>query len=157
MLFSQIYNQIDCLEGCISGRIASFSYLINVLFYLDYKMAVALAVVPQQLGESVGAIWEVESGTEAYPQIRFFDPEDRDEKYSVTIDGLIICTSGDRVAASRAMIASYYVFNLTYPKGLANTLTFYQRVFLGLTYRCQAATQELLSSSVSCRRRSNYM
>ena len=96
-------------------------------------MAVALAVVPQQLRENVASIWD-EDETVAYPQIRVLEGDDgEDEQYAVVIEGLRVCTCGDVVAAFGAMVASYYVFNLAYPKDLTNTLMFYQRVFLGLT------------------------
>ena len=95
-------------------------------------MAVALAVVLQQLRESVTAIWETEGCTEAYPHIRVVLNGD-EEQYEVIVEGLVVCLSGNVVVAFALMLASYYVFNLAYPKDLTNTLMFYQRVFLGLT------------------------
>ena len=95
-------------------------------------MAVALAVVPQQLSESLEEMLESEEDAKSYPQIRTID-DGEEPQYAVVIEGLQVCCSGDIVTIFGAMMASYYIFNLAYPVKLENTLLFYQKVLLGLT------------------------
>ena len=61
--------------------------------------------------------------------MRVLEGDGGDEQYVVIIEGVQVCTCGNVVAAFRAMLPSYYVFNLAYPKDLVNTLMFYHRVF----------------------------
>ena len=106
----------------------------HTVFLLDHKMCAALCIVPQHVGESIGAIWEDETGETAYPQIRVVidEEEENGERYDIIVDGMVICSNGNFVRALGILLATYYVFNLEYPKGLMNTLTFYQVMFLQL-------------------------
>ena len=101
-------------------------------------MYAALCIVPQHLRERIGPIWEDETGDEtgdtAYPQIHMVNDseEENGERYDIIVDGMVICSNGNFVRALGILLATYYVFNLEYPKGLQNTLTFYQVMFLQL-------------------------
>ena len=73
-----------------------------------------------------------------------------DEMYEIIIEGVVVCRCGDIVTAFGLIMAAYYIFNLEYPAKIENTLTFYQRIFLGVidsskNARVSALTCKLLS------------
>ena len=109
-------------------------------------MCVALCVVPQQLGEKLEHIFEDEVGS--YPQIRV-RYEDEEEMYEIVVEGLAICECGDLVTGFGLMMAAYYIFNLAYPKVLTGVLTFYQKVFLGMTDNTKNAKVSALICKLS--------
>ena len=55
-----------------------------------------------------------------------------DATYAVVVDNKRVCTTTDMLLAVTVLIASYYVFNLAYPKDLEGTMVFYQNAILNI-------------------------
>ena len=64
--------------------------------------------------------------------IRIMEPVDGDEVYQIVLDEIAIATCGDLVTAFGLMMATYYSFNIAYPKELNSSLVFFQKAFLNI-------------------------
>ena len=67
-----------------------------------------------------------------WPTIQVCQLVDGEELYKVILDEIAIAECGDLVTAFMLMVATYYVFNVAYPKELKNTLMFMQKAFLNI-------------------------
>ena len=52
--------------------------------------------------------------------------------FFIFAEGTKICSTESHLKAFRLLMATFYVFNLAFPKANRGTLTFYQKVFLSL-------------------------
>ena len=52
--------------------------------------------------------------------------------YEIVVEGVVVCKAKDMLTAFETVLAMFYIFNLEYPKGLAATLTFFQKQIVGL-------------------------
>ena len=50
----------------------------------------------------------------------------------IMADGIMVCQADNLLKAARLLLATFYVFNIAYPKGITASLTFFQKVFLNL-------------------------
>ena len=54
------------------------------------------------------------------------------ETLKIVADKVVICETDNLMEAAGLLLATFYVFNIAYPKASMATLTFYQKVFLNL-------------------------
>ena len=88
----------------------------------------ALLCCPAMFTRRGGEVIEPESlqGV-AYPTIVA-----KDEIYQIVVDNKYLCYTKYLITAMTAMICCYYIFNICYPASSNDTLSFVQKVFLGI-------------------------
>ena len=57
---------------------------------------------------------------------------DDDVEFEVSVEGNSLCLVKDFMVAFQIYLESYYIFNLSYPKGLENTLLFFQKYIINI-------------------------
>ena len=58
------------------------------------------------------------------------DPFEDDVQFSLSVEGVQVCTCGDLMTAFVSMFARYYIYNLSYPDAMQSTMNFFQTAFL---------------------------
>ena len=54
------------------------------------------------------------------------------ESYDVIVEGAVVGSARELIKATLLLMASYYVFNISYPKETKKFLTFLQKAVLGM-------------------------
>ena len=60
-----------------------------------------------------------------------------DSVYSVVVDNQRLCSTKDFIHAVKLLMATYYIFNIAYPKPSEGTLTFIQKGLINLQDRAK--------------------
>ena len=96
----------------------------------------ALVRIPLILRENSKKLF-VNFGTEPWPQIESKNKESKDlaqiifqSPFNIILDGVVLCETQDFISAVHVTLATYYVFNLNYPKALDAFYTFLQKKIL---------------------------
>ena len=96
-------------------------------------MLQALLYIPSLLHEKLENIIRNEEDTElVMPYIVAPTSLEEGENYHVLVEGVKVATTNSLIGAFKLLMASFYVFNIAYPKNLQATLSFLQILFLGI-------------------------
>ena len=91
----------------------------------------ALVSVPGLMNEDVSVmIKTTEDDSYMNPYILSQNP--LGGSLQILADGVTICETNNLMKAARLLLATFYIFNIAYPKIIMATLTFFQKVFLNL-------------------------
>lgn len=98
-----------------------------------YTWHVALLELPGHLREKLeDLLTEVDDMSKVWPHILMQGDMDNEAEYTIVVDGHFALKAKTFTRAVKLLFASYYVFNICYPKELVNTLTFLQQAILNL-------------------------
>ena len=96
-------------------------------FVSDLVNLLAVVSVPALLGEDISAILRPQEDDETVtPYI--LSPNPLGESFQIMADSVSICETNNLMKAARRLLATFYVFNIAYPKHIMATLTFFQKV-----------------------------
>ena len=59
------------------------------------------------------------------------------KNFSIYVENVMVGSTGSFVEALQIMLATYYVFNIEYPKELERSLTFFQKAILKRNTQCK--------------------
>ena len=95
----------------------------------------ALTVIPLHLNETIRQYIYPDRDVEDIPETPFIkvygDIEDSD-RFEIIADNELVCTCRNLISAVGSLVATFYIFNIAYPKELVATLTFIQKFIIGM-------------------------
>ena len=142
------------------GKKASWQKINLYYFFLDISNCATILYVPWLLRETPFDFFLNEN--HALPIItcnKFSSVKSdltdvlEDAEFDVKVDGHSLCQSKDFIAGFEVYLASFYVFNITYPKSLENTMIFIQKFLLGILddgFKAPGRVLTLISKAKKC-------
>lgn len=115
----------------VDPSLNNFDHLF-IFFTLDLKKAAAVFIIMQNLQEDANQLFLHDATT--FPQIEVIEEIDFEgtNTFSIIAEGTSICVCCEFTEAVALMFASFYLFNLQFPKKLKSSMTFFREYIFNI-------------------------